>query len=55
MIALRVTKQVPETQRGAVTETMTELRVPGVDQELYLHVVEEVQLEPLVPVKVQAS
>ena len=34
---------------------MSKLWIPGVDQELDLHVVEEVQLEPLVPVKVQPS
>ena len=55
VISLRVAKQVPETQRGAVTEAVTELGVPGVDQELDLHVVQEVKLEPLVPVKVQPS
>ena len=55
VISLRVTEQVPETQRGAVTKAMAELGVPGVDQELDLHVVKEVQLEPLVPVKVQPT
>ena len=55
VISLLVAEQGAETQRGAVTEAVTELGVPGVDQELDLHVVQEVKLEPLVPVKVQPS
>ena len=55
VIALRLAEQVAEPQRGAVTQPVPQLRVPGVDQELDLHVVQEIQLESLVPVEIQAS
>ena len=48
-------EQVAEAQRGAVAEAVAQLGVPRVDEELHLHVVQQVQLEPLVPIKVETS
>ena len=39
-------EEVAKAKRGAVAKTMPELRIPAVDQELHLHVVQHVQLKP---------
>ncbi len=39
-------EEVAEPEGGAVAEPVPQLRVPAVDQELNLHVVQHVQLEP---------
>ena len=48
-------EQVAQTEACPITEPVSELWVPAVDEELYLHVVEQVQLEALIPVEVEPA
>jgi hypothetical protein len=48
-------KEVAKAQGGAIAKPMPKLGIPRVDEEFHLHVVEQVQLEPLVPVKVETT
>jgi hypothetical protein len=48
-------KEIAKAQGGAIAKPMSKLGIPRVDEEFHLHVVEQVQLEPLVPVEVETT